>query len=258
MRDLGLLVRQVGYEQRTYWRTPSSAFFTFAFPLVLLFIFTTMYRTTSLGMLGGISYAQYFVPGIVAFGVISACYTNIAITLCFRRDLGVLKRLRGTPLPPWIFMGGHIGSSVVVSALLTAITTAVGMAVYAVPAPGHGGALLVSLAAGAFCFCALGLAITGVIPNAHAAPAVVNGALFPLLFMSGTFFPLDPASGLARVASWFPVGRFQHAVFAAFAPGPAGAVASGLQPADLSILLAWGAGALVFATRRFRWEPRHR
>ena len=68
------------------------------FPLVLLFIFTTMYRSTSIAALGGISYAQYFVPGIVAFGVISACYSNIAITLCFRRDLGVLKRLRGTPL----------------------------------------------------------------------------------------------------------------------------------------------------------------
>ena len=255
MRTLGILARQVAYEQRTYWRTPSSAFFTFAFPLLLLFIFTTMYRSTSIAMLGGISYAQYFVPGIVAFGIISACYTNIAITLCFRRDLGVLKRLRGTPLPPWAFMGGHIGSSLVVSVLLTAITTAVGAAIYDVRGPGHWPALLVSLAAGAFCFCALGLAVTTVIPNAHAAPAVVNGALFPLLFMSGTFFPLDPSSGLARIASVFPVGHFQHAVFAAFDPRTAGAAFD--FPA-LGVLLGWGAGGLLVAIRSFRLEPRHR
>ena len=176
MRDVGLLVRQVGYEQRTYWRTPSSAFFTFAFPLVLLFIFTTMYRTTSLAMLGGISYAQYFAPGIVAFGVISACYTNIAITLCFRRDFGVPQAPAGTPLPPWIFMGGHIGSSVVVSALLTAITTAVGMAVYGVSAPAHG----------ARCWSARRgrLLLLRARPGCHRRDpqrprrAVVNGALF--------------------------------------------------------------------------------
>ena len=256
MRTLRLLARQVGYEQRTYWRTPSSAFFTFAFPLLLLFIFATMYRGTSVAALGGISYAQYFVPGIVAFGVISACYTNIAITLCFRRDLGVLKRLRGTPLPPWVFMGGHVGSSLVVSALLAAITTGVGMAVYGVRSPAHVGALAVSLLAGAFCFCALGLAVTALVPNAHAAPAVVNGALFPLLFISGTFFPLDPTSGLARIAGLFPVGHFQHAVFAAFGVPPG--EGAGLQPGDLASMLIWGAAALLFAVRRFRWEPRHR
>jgi len=255
MRTLRLLVRQIGYEQRTYWRTPSSAFFTFAFPLVLLFIFATMYRGTPLAALGGISYAQYFVPGIVAFGVISACYTNIAITLCFRRDLGVLKRLRGTPLPPWVFMGGHIGSSLVVSVLLTAITTAVGVVAYDLRVPGHWAALGLSLAAGAFCFCALGLAVTTLIPNAHAAPAVVNGALFPLLFISGTFFPLEPGSALARTAGFFPVGNFQHAVFRAFDPRTTG---SAIDASDLTALAVWGLAALVLAARRFRWEPRHR
>lgn len=254
-RDLWLLVRQIGFEQRTYWRTPSSAFFTFTFPLVLLVIFATMYRGSSLPALGGISYAQYFVPGIVGFGVISACYTNIAITLCFRRDFGVLKRVRGTPLPPWIFMGGHIGSALVVSALLVAITTAVGVAFYGVRPPGHWAALGVALVAGAFAFCSMGLAVTAFIPNAHAAPAVVNGVLFPILFISGTFYPLDPASMLARIASAFPVGHFQHALFAAFdarTPGPA------IDLSALVVMLAWGVGALVLAIRRFRWEPPHR
>ena len=254
MRTLQLLVRQIGYEQRSYWRNPSSAFFTFAFPIVLLFIFATMYQGTSIAALGGIRYAQYFVPGIVAFGVISACYTNLAIGMCFRRDLGVLKRLRGTPLPPWVFLAGNIGSSLFVSVLLVALTIAVGALVYNVPVPAHWAALGVALAAGAFCFCALGLAVTVLIPNAHAAPAVVNGALFPLLFISGTFFPLDRGSVLASISSYFPVGHFQHAVLAAFDPLARG---SGIDAGDLGVLLGWGIGALVIAVRHFRWEPKY-
>ena len=252
MRTLQLLVRQIGYEQRSYWRNPSSAFFTFAFPIVLLFIFATMYQGTSIAALGGIRYAQYFVPGIVAFGVISACYTNLAIGMCFRRDLGVLKRLRGTPLPPWMFLAGNIGSSLFVSVLLVALTIAVGALVYNVPVPAHWVALGVALAAGAFCFCALGLAVTVLIPNAHAAPAVVNGALFPLLFISGTFFPVDSGSWLARIASVFPIRHFEEAVFTVFDPRVQG---SGVRVEALLVMLAWGIAAVVIAVRGFRWEP---
>ena len=111
MRWLSVFARQVRYEQKLYWRSPSSAVFTFAFPILLLVIFATLNQRESLRALGGISYNQYYVPGIIAFGVISACYTNLAFGLCFRRDAGVLKRIRGTPLPPWLFMAGSIGSS---------------------------------------------------------------------------------------------------------------------------------------------------
>ena len=124
-----------------------------------------------------------------AFGVISACYTNLAIALSFRRDSGVLKRVRGTPLPPWVFMAGNIGSSLIVSALLVALTTLAGVLFYGVVFPGRWVALVLTLAVGAFCFCALGLAMTTVIPTATASPAIVNGVLFPILFISGTFFP---------------------------------------------------------------------
>ena len=254
MRTLRLLLRQIGYEQRSYWRNPSSAFFTFAFPLVLLFIFATMYRGTPRSTLGGISYAEYFIPGIVAFGVISACYTNLAIGMCFRRDFGVLKRLRGTPLPPWVFMAGNIGSSLLVSVLLVVLTTAVGALVYDVRVPVHWAALTLSLAVGAFCFCSLGLAITAWIPNAQASPAVVNGAIFPLLFISGTFFPIDRTTLLGSISEFFPVGHFQHAVLAGFDPLRRG---SGIEPGDLLTLFVWGAAALVVAVRSFRWEPKH-
>lgn len=253
MRALRLIVHQVRYEQRLYWRSPSSAVFTFAFPVIMLVIFASVNRDARLPGLGGLPYTQFFVPGMAAFGVISACYTHLGIAMCFRRDLGVLKRARGTPLPAWIFMAGSIGSALIVSAILTALTTAVGMAFYGVVFPGRWGALALALGLGAFCFCALGLAITTVIRHAQAAPAVVNGLLFPLLFVSGTFWPLDPRSFLARVAAVFPIGHFQRALFDAFDPRPG---AAGLDATALAVMAAWGLGALVVAVRRFRWDPR--
>ncbi len=252
MRTLRLFARQTGYEQKLYWRSPSSAVFTFAFPILLLVIFATLNQGTSIRSLGGISYSQYYVPGIVAFSVISACYTNLAITLCFRRDAGVLKRIRGTPLPPWLFMAGTIGSSLLVSLLLVALTTAVGVAFYGVVFPGRWGALLLTLAIGAFCFCSLGIAMTAVIPTATASPAIVNGTLFPILFISGTFFPVQPTELLGRIASVFPIRYFEEAMFAVFNPRLTG---SGIEPRPLLVMLAWAVAALIVAVRRFRWEP---
>jgi len=252
VRTLALLARQVRYEQKLYWRSPSSAVFTFAFPILLLVIFATLNQGTSIRALGGISYNQYYVPGIVAFSVISACYTNLAIVLCFRRDSGALKRLRGTPLPAWVFMSGNIGSSLVVSALLVLLTTAVGVLFYGVAFPGRWAALLLTVAVGAFCFCSLGLAMTALVATATASPAIVNGTLFPLLFISGTFFPVPASSVLGQIASLFPIRHFEQAMFAVFDPGRIG---SGVEPRALLVMLGWGVGAAVVAVRRFRWEP---
>jgi ABC-2 type transport system permease protein len=249
---LALIAWQVRYEQKLYWRSPSSAMFTFVFPILLLVIFASLNQGSTLRALDGISYNQYYVPGIVAFGVISACYTNLAIGLCFRRDAGVLKRIRGTPLPPWIFMAGTIGSSLLVSAILTVLTTAVGVAFYGVVFPGRYGALALTLLVGAFCFCSLGLAITAVIPVATASPAIVNGLLFPILFISGTFYPVEGSSWLGMLATVFPVRHFLHAVFAVFDPRAAG---SGLDLKALAVMLLWGAAAAIVAVRGFRWEP---
>jgi ABC-2 type transport system permease protein len=252
VRSLALVMLQIRYEQKLYWRSPSSAMFTFLFPILLLVIFASLNYGTTLRALGGISYNQYYVPGIVAFGVISACYSNLAIGLCFRRDSGVLKRIRGTPLPPWVFMAGNIGSSLVVSAILTVLTTVVGVAFYGVSFPGRYGAFVLTLVVGAFCFCSLGLAITALIPVATASPAIVNGLLFPILFISGTFFPVDSGSWLARIASVFPIRHFEEAVFTVFDPRVQG---SGVRVDALLVMLVWGTAAVVFAVRGFRWEP---
>src|SRR5881296_3972844 len=100
MSDLALTLRQVRYTNKAFWRNPASAFFTFAFPLMFLVIFTSLLGNGTVP-LGGVEVRQstYYVAGMAAFSVITACYTNIAMSVTFTRDTGILKRIRGTPLP---------------------------------------------------------------------------------------------------------------------------------------------------------------
>jgi ABC-2 type transport system permease protein len=254
MNDATIALRQVEYEQKSFWRNPVSAFFAFLFPIIFLVVFATIFKdtTTKVNGVANINYNDYYIPALTAFGVIGACFTNIAASISIRRDDGILKRLRGTPLPSWAF--GVVGSSVIVSLLLVALTDSFGILVYGVHVPNHIGPLVLTLAVGAMSFCALGLAMTVAIPNAEAAPAIVNAVLLPLVFISGTFFPIDPASAVTKIAEYFPVKHFINAMFNAF--DPAHLSASGFSGNDLLIIAAWGAFGLLIAIRRFRWEPR--
>jgi len=255
MNAAALAVHQVRYEQKSYWRNPASAFFSFAFPILFLVIFATLNASAHLPDLGGISYNQYYVPGIVAFGLMSACYTNLSTTIAIRRDAGILKRLRSTPLPPWAMFAGMVGNSVVVSVILAILVSAVGMLFYGVSAPHGIPALLVALALGAACFCALGVAVSTLIPNADAAPAVVNFVFFPLVFISGTFYPVLKGSVLERIANVFPLVHFTRSVFAPFDPHATGAR---FASHDLLIVAVWAVAAAIVGVRRFRWEPSRR
>jgi ABC-2 type transport system permease protein len=246
--------RQIGWEQRSYWRNPASASFTFGFPLLFLVIFVAIYgnSTVSLGS-ERVKYAQYYVPAIVAFGLISACYTNLAFTICIRRESGLLKRTRGTPLSPFEYLAGIVGSVIVVAVILTALVIFLGLVAYGVHWPGRYLGLAVAVVCGAFCFSTLGMAVSTFVPNEDAAPAIVNFILFPLLFISGTFSPISHTTTLGRIAAVFPVRHLIDAMLAVFDPRPGG---TGVVAQHVAILLAWGVGGLVVAVRRFRWEPR--
>jgi len=251
-----LSLHQLRYEQKVYWRNPASAFFTFVFPVLFLVIFATINADSHLSDYGGMPFNQYYVPGIMAFGVISATYTSLAMTLTVRRDTGILKRLRGTPLPASALLGGLVLSSLVVSALIAVLVGVVGVVAYDVTFPGHWVALGLALAVGAATFCTLGVAVSCLVPNADAAPAVVNGVLFPVLFISGVFYPEPPGSFLARLGSVFPVKHFTGAMFTAFDRRVALGPAHGIAWVDLAVMAVWGIGGAVVAVRRFRWEPR--
>ena len=256
MTDLKRALLQVWYTNKAFVRNPAAAFFTLVFPLMFLVIFSVIFGNGQIQVARGVtvSVATFYVPAIATFSVITACYTNIAIGLAFARENGVLKRTRGSPLPAWVFLFGRIVHAVLVALLLVAICAAFGAIFYHATLPtGTLPAFVLTLVVGAAAFCSLGVALTAVIPNADAAPAVVNASILPLLFVSNVFIPLqNPPAWLDFVSKVFPVRHFADAMVGSFFA----ITGSGLQGNDLLIIGAWGLAGLVIGLRFFTWEPR--
>src|SRR5881396_2353737 len=246
MNDFVLALRQVRYQNRSFWRNPTVAFFTFLLPLIFLVILNALLGNNIRQLPGGRAELAYFyVPSMVALSIINACYTSLVMTISIARDDGVLKRTRGTPLPGWAYLFGRIVHAILVAALLVVIVAAFGAAFYHAKLPGRTlPAFLVTIAVGAASFSALGLALTGVIPNAEAAPAVVQAIILPLLFLSDIFIPIqDPNAWYVKLAKVFPVYHFSQAMKNAyFAP-----TGNGWRSADLLIIAAWGVAGVLAA-----------
>lgn len=257
-------VRQLRFTNKAFWRNPASAFFTFAFPLMFLVIFTSLLGAGRESLQGyELDTTTYYVGAMAAFGVISACFTNIAITTTFNRDAGILKRLRGTPLPAGVYMAARVVHALMVGVILVVITLVFGKIVYDSPSPSGAPLLefIVAFLVGSLSFAALALAITAVIPNADAAPPIVNAAILPLLFLSGIFIPLndDAPAWMTTIAEIFPVKHFADAMRAGFLgnlTAPGGTRAFAFDWIDVAIVAAWGVVGLILAARFFSWEPR--
>jgi ABC-2 type transport system permease protein len=254
MNTLRLTGVQFRYVNKAFWRNPASAFFTFAFPLMFLVIFTALlgHSTVNLGD-RTINTSTYYVASMACFSVITACFNNIASAVSFQREDGVLKRAHGTPLPGASFLGARIAHAVGVAVLLVVITAAFGRAVYQADVPTGLTLLrfLVTLLVGAAAFCALGLAATAVIPNADAAAPVVNAIILPLEFLSGIFIPFgnNTPAWILWIAKVFPVRHFVLAMQAGF-------IGTAFSWTDVLVVAAWGVAGMLLAIRFFSWEPR--
>ena len=256
MNDVRLALRQVWYINKAFVRNPASLFFTLIFPLMFLVIFSVIFGNGHIQVGPGtiVRVATFYVPSIAAFSVITACYTNIAISLSIARDSGALKRIHGSPLPVWSYMFARIFHAVVIAILLVAICAAFGAVFYGATLPTATlPAFALTLVVGAAVFCVLGVALTAVVPNADASPAIVNGTILPLLFISNVFIPLqNPPQWLDTLGKLFPVRHFADALIGSFFQ----VSGSGLHTNDLLVLAAWGIGGVVVAIRFFQWEPR--
>ncbi|MBV9364913.1 MAG: ABC transporter permease [Solirubrobacterales bacterium] len=252
-RDLGLVAWQVRYEQRAYWRNRGRGIFTFVFPLMFLVIFASLNKGAHISSRGGIAYDAFFVPGILAYGVIATTFVNMAISTAILRDQGVLKRMQGTPLPRWAYVAARIGSTVIIVLSMTAVTVALGVVAYGVhlrasTLPG----LIATLVLGTAAFTALGIGITRFIPNAEAAPVVVNLVILPLTFISSIWFPpTGMPKALIEIAKIFPIRALADGLEYAFDPRTLG---SGLNGQDLRTLAIWTAVG-VFLMIRFLRQP---
>jgi ABC-type multidrug transport system permease subunit len=249
-----LLAAQVGYQLRLLVRSPVGSFATLVIPLMVLLAVNLLYAGTRLSDRGNILYAQFFTPAMVAFAVVNACYMSVISSTTLARDAGILKRIRSTPLPAWIYMAGRLVAAGVVAACAATVVIAVGAGVYgfeivwsAIPA------VLATVGLAIFCFCALGLAVTVLVPAADSALPIAWGTILPLCFISDVFQPIDNAPGWLRaIASVFPLRPFADALQTAFNPIVGSRT---IQWGHLGVLAGWGLAAAVFALVAFRWEP---
>lgn len=251
--DLRLLGVWIQAGLRTLVRTPRAAFFTFAFPAVLLVFVDGTADGKVTGAGGSVDAAQYFTPSLAVFGLAFACYTSLVFTIPRARERGILKRVRGTPVQPSVYLGSVIAVGLVSGVGSVGLLVAVGVAVFGVHLyPALVPAAVVTLVLGGLCLCALGLAVSSFVGNAETAPVVANITLIPLAFISGVFTPIHGAPDwLSTLGSIFPLRHLVDAFSATFSPHTTG---SGFRPGDLAALAAWAIAGGVVAVRRFRWE----
>jgi len=251
---LRLLAGQVGYQLRLARRSPMAAFATVVIPVMVLLAVGLLYAGGRIQSRENIRYIQFFTPAMVAFATITACYMGVISSTVLAREQGILKRIRSTPLPPWVYLTGRVLAAGIVALLSSALVLGVGAGVYgfhmiwsALP-----DALLV-LTLGIFCFCSLGLAVTVIVPSAEAALPIAWGTMLPLCLVSDVFQPIDGAPAWLRsVAAVFPPRRLADQLESLFNPARHGAALTG---ADLAVLATWAGGAALFALIAFRWEP---
>ncbi|MEM8706336.1 MAG: ABC transporter permease [Actinomycetota bacterium] len=255
-RDLQLLWRAIKAENRLFWRTPIGAFFTIGLPLVMLVLFVALFGNDEIGetRYGNITTAQFYAASLAVFAAASATYTNIAINLTMRRDDGVLKRVRGTPIPPWVFLAGAVFSGVWIAMFSTAVMVGLGVVAYGVTIdlvqiP----AMFVAFVIGTVCFSALGLALASVAKTASAAPAIANATILPMAFVSDVFIPLDdPPRWLTLAGDILPLKPFAVAFSQAMSPFTD---APAFEWDRFAVMAAWTVLGAVVAAKKFRWEP---
>lgn len=253
-RDLGLVGWQVRYEQRTYWRNRGRGVFTFAFPIMFLVIFASLDKGAHISSRAGIAYDDFFVPGILAYGVITTTFVNLAMSTAILRDAGILKRMQGTPLPMWAYVSARIISTSLVTLLMAVVVLGLGTAIYGLDFRADQlPALIVSLLLGTAAFTAIGIGITRFIPNADSGPVVINLIVFPLSFISNIWFPVDSLPKvLQTIAGIFPMKPLASALQYVFDPRHVhGSLFDGQALRTLAIWTAVG----VFLMIRFLRQP---
>jgi ABC-2 type transport system permease protein len=253
LRALALIWQQIRYQNKIFWRTPVAAFFTLAFPLMFLILFTAIFGNQVIEQLG-VTTAQFYAPGLAVFAAVSASYTNLAIGTAISRDNGILKRVRGTPLPPWIYIAGRIGSAIYLAGLAVVLMMAVGVLAYGVEIyPERLPAAVLSFLVGVGSFAALGMLVAALAPSGDSAPAITNATLLPIAFVSDVFIVIsDPPPWMEAVGNFFPLKAFVVTFRNAFDPTSTGAIDWG----RIGFMALWGVVAVLLSTRFFKWEPR--
>ena len=247
-----LFLHELRTEQLLYWRNREAAFFTFFLPVIFFLVFGSIYGDSQITK-EHLRAAPFLEAGMIGYGAASTTFAGLAITLVIRRESGVLKRIRATPLPPATYIGAVLASAFVTFLIEAALLIALGSTLFSVAVPTRALSLLVALAIGAAAFAALGLGLSGLVRTAEGSSAVVNAVYLPMAIISGTFFtPKEYPGFLRAIANVLPLTYFtklirdvmvrHHHLWS--------------ETGSVAIVLVWGVIGLVAAIRGFRWQPR--
>jgi ABC-2 type transport system permease protein len=245
-----LFVHELRTEQLLFWRNREAAFFTFFLPVIFFLIFGSIYGNDHIQ---GIRGAKFLEAGMIGYGVASTAFAGLAITMVIRRESGVLKRVRSTPLPPATYLTAVLVSTFITFIIEAALIIAIGRVLFHVPFPHRAGSLLVALVVGAAAFAAMGLGLTGAVRSAEGSSAVVNFIYLPMAIISGTFFsPQHYPSFLKAIADVLPLTYFTKLTRNVMVHGDH----IWSETGSLAVVAAWGVIGLLAAIRTFRWQPR--
>ena len=247
-----LFWHQLKAEQKAFWRSRESAIFVFLFPPLLFVLLASVFGD---GTRDGVPISTYLVAGLIAYAVANTALGGLAITLVLRREYGILKRIRSTPLPPALYLAATLLSNLLVVVLQSVVVVALGRGLFDARLPESWLSLVLALGLGAASFAGLGLAIAALIRSGEAIAAVVNVIILPMSFVTGSFGPADELPEvLQAVREVLPLGYLIELVYGAYVDGEA----VGEHPTAIAVLVAWGAAGYLVARRRFGWEPRER
>jgi ABC-2 type transport system permease protein len=239
---IALAWEQFRLERKLFWRNPSAAFFNFLLPLLLLVLIASVFASDAKEL-------DVLVPGIAGMSVMATTFNALANNITFQREQGILKRVRGTPMPAGSFLGGLLGSAVANAVVQVALIVVIGHVLYGVDWPSDPAVLVLFTVLGVACFAALGVAFAHLIPNADAAPAYMNAVFLPVIFISGVFYSSDT---LPRALDWAAQALPLKHVIDGFSEAIVGSNVN--LGAASAIVAAWAVAGLVLAVRYFRWE----
>lgn len=235
-----------------YVRSRELAFFTFLLPIIFFLLLASVYGNDRIKSEGGVRQSSFLEAGMIGYGAISIAFAGLAIVLVIRREAGILKRLRATPLPAPAYIAALLSAFLAAFALEVVCLLALGRLLFHVALPHHPLSLVFVLVLGAVAFCGLGVGVTALIKSAEGASAVVNAIYLPMAFISGSFFsPHSYPAFLRWIADVLPLTYFLRLVRNVMLHGHD----IWSQGTNVAVLSAWGVAGLIVAIRAFRWEP---
>ena len=248
---MSTLVHQLRFEQKTFWRSREAAVFIFVFPLLLYALLGSVYGDE----IDGVPAVDILLAGLFGYGAANTAFGGLAIGLVVRREMGILKRIRATPLPPWAYLTAVLLSTLVTFALQAVGLLLLGGLVFDASMPANWLGFAGAVVLGVVSFAGMGLAAAALIKSADGVSAVVNVVILPMAFLSGAFGPTsDFPAFLQAIADVLPLTYFIEVVDGVYLDGDS----LFADPKAVLITLAWGAAGVVVALRRFGWMPRER